>query len=486
MKITNLFTTILLSAFCFGLISCSKENSNSIENRSPDIYRSPNIPEGRIVVVENSIRQQPYLGAGYDVMGSYLDNASVKRQILDLSKLEPDQIDSLAFRESCSKNYEGRNVTDFLKSIMTKNDFELSGENNSDLLFTGTLTESALKFQSAYDYSEQYTFICSQSDYTELRQSISLFSGKTLAPYLSDAFMEDIKVLTPQEIIETYGTHVIRTAHLGNRIRNLYRSVVVGSKNECLLLASYGAEARRQKIYKTAYDQLMPPEAVAKNYGGTIIVEFNGGDSKKLPRLNLTSNEVIGEPMNISAWYKSLVPSNYSLTTLSGKDLIPIYELIKDKAISDKLKETTIAYIKSRQIYGVENHPLLQARKENNYRYFKSFDDFSAKAEEGYQLEGAIGSLFDWSQPGTSALYLYSNDKNDYLSFDSTLEQKINMDFKGEIGYCYTNWRNGLDTLYEISDGKNYSYTLENKMEYGEHGTWVKTGKEIYMKKISL
>lgn len=486
MTITNLFKTILLSIFCVGLIACSEDDPDAPETGSTDLYTSPAVPDGRIVIVKNDIRRQPYIGAGYDIMGSYLDNTSVKRPILDLAKFDPDQIDSLGFRQSCSKNYEGRNVTDFLKSIMTKNDFKLTGENNSDLLFTGTLTESELEYQSPYDYSDQYTFVCNQYDNTAMRVSILVLSVKRLALYLSDEFKEDLRVLTPQDIIDTYGTHVIRRAYLGIRIRNLYRSVVAGSKEECLSAASYGAEARRQEIYKLYSDQDMPTDAVAKNYGGAIITEFNGGDIEKLPLLTLTPNEVIGEPMDLLAWQHSMDISNYSLTTLSGEDLIPIYELVEDQVISERLKAATVAYIKARQLSVLKNHPLLQARKENRYRYFKSMDDFSVNAGDGYQLEGVIGSLFDSQQSGTSALYLYSNDKTDYLSFDSTLAQEMNMSLKGEIGHCYTDWQKGLDTLFEISDGKNYSYTLEDKNKYGENGTWKKTGKEIYMKKVSL
>ena len=486
MKTRSLFKTLLVSTLCLGWIACNENDPNSPENILPDNYCSPSVPQGRIVVSKNINRQQPYIGAGYDVMGSYLDNASVKSPILDLSKMESDLIINVIFRQSCSKDYAGYNAADLLTSIMTKNNFKLTGKNISDLLFTGTLTDNEWKFPSAYDYSEQYTFICEQSDNTALRQSIPLFSGKTLAPYLSDTFMEDIKVLPPQQIIELYGTHLIRCVHLGNRIRNLYRSVVAGSKNECLSLASYGAEARRQEIYKTPSDPTVPAEKVALNYGGTILIEFNGGDPTKLPSISLTPNEVIGEPMDISAWHKSLLPSNYSMTTLSGDDLIPIYELIQDKALSEKLKAATVAYIKSRQISGLKNHPLLQACKENCHRYFTSFDEFKANAQDGYRLEGVIGSLFESIQPGTSALYLYSNEKTDYLSFDSTLGEELKMELKGKIGYCYESWQNGLDILYEISNGQNYSYTLEDKAKYGENGTWKKTGKEIYMKKVSL
>lgn len=487
MKTNNFFKIFLLSIFCISLISCNDDDSPSTDNPSPDRYDSPYVPKGRITIVKNDVRQEPYLGAGYDIMGSYLDNTSVKGLVIDLTKLESDQIENLAFRQSCSKNYEGYNATDFLKSIMTKNNFNLTGENNNDLLFTGTLTGNEQRFPSPYDYSEQYTFICNQADYTELRQSITVFSGNMLARYLSDAFMENVKTLTPQQIIALYGTHVIRCAYLGNRIRNLYCSIVVSNKKERLSAASYGAEARRQEIYKTPNSQSeVPSDLVAKNYGGTTIMEFNGGDLQKLPPLTVNSNEVVGEPMDISAWRNSLNSSNYTLTTLSGDDLIPLYELVTDQAISNRLKEATVAYIKSGQLAVIKNHPLLQARKDNQYRYFKSFDDFNANAGDGYQPAGVIGSLFDEAQPGTSALYLYSNDKTDYLSFDSTLEQELQMKLKGTIGYCYTNPQSGSDILYEISDGNHYAYTLEDKAKYGDNGSWKKTGKGIYMEKVSL
>ena len=73
-----------------------------------------------------------------------------------------------------------------------------------------------------------------------------------------------------------------------------------------------------------------------------------------------------------------------------------------------------------------------------------------------------IGSVFVRHEPGTVPLYLSSDGKNHRL----TLEPAPNGDGT-IIGYVYEKESDDLNCIYEISDGKNFAYTTEEKEKNG-------------------
>lgn len=484
----KLFGILLLSLLAICLTGCNDDNNLPDTPEINDTYKNPTVPQGQITVISHSIRSQLYLGAGYDIMGDYLSNRSVKGLVLDLNKIPEDNIEAHRLLSSYSKDYEGHNAKEFLQSILSKNDFSVPKENTGDLLFTGTI-KNIEGFTDPYEYSTQYTFICDQHDATDVRQRIFFMNSAKLIPYLTDDFKQDSENFTPEQLIEKYGTHVMTTVYLGYRIRTIYRSVVADEGVSAFSAAYDGLGSRQETIYKIPEIEIKYPESeVLKNNGGKIIVEFNGGDENELPPITLTPNQVIGEPMNIKKWATSMNDSNYALATLSGDDLIPIYELITDVTKKQQLKEAVNAYIKANQLTTLQTAPLFQAWNGKQYRYFTSYKDLINNVNKTYACKGVIGSVFVQQQQGTIPLYSYTNEQNDRLSTENLSDMKDteSMKYKGIIGYVYEEYNNNLDTVYEIWNGKSYAYTTENKESYGEKGSWKQTGKKFYTRKISL
>lgn len=484
----NLFGILLLSLLAVCLTGCNDDKNLPDIPETNDTYQNPTVPQGQISVISHSIHTKSYLGAGYDIMGDYLSNSSVKGLVLDLNKIPEDEIDAIRLLSSYSKDYEGHNVKEFLQSILSKNDFSVPRENTGDLLFTGTIKDIK-GFTDPYEFSTQYTFICDQHDATDVRQRIFFINAVKLIPYLTDDFKQDSENFTPKKLIEKYGTHVMTTVYLGFRIRTIYRTVVADEGVSAFSAAYNGLGSRRKTIYKIPEIEINYPESeVLKNNGGKIIVEFNGGDENELPPIILTPNQVIGEPMSIKKWATSMNSSNYALTTLSGDDIIPIYDLITDATKKQQLKEAVNAHIKANQLTTLQTAPLFQVWNGKQYRYFTSYKELINNVDKTYACKGAIGSVFVDQQRGTTPLYSYTNEKNDRLSTErlSDTEDTKDMKYNGILGYVYGEYNTNLDTIYEIWNGKDYAYTLENKESYGEKGSWKQTGKKFYTKKISL
>lgn len=477
MNTKRLFKLLLVSLGTSLFASCSdeKEELPCILPENNDGYISPAVPQGDIWIEATASRTEPFLGAGYDIMGSYIDNNSVKEPVLDLNKAD---IRSRSYTSGTMNIFTGRDITEFLQSINTSKNFAVPAENKDDLLCTATIT-GLMRFKELYDYSTQYTFV-----YNDLGASMStkqLVSPKNQdwSSLLTDDFRKALELLSPEDIMTRYGTHILVEVQLGYTIKTLYCSIVADNESNLLNTARTGMYARRSTVYKSPnIPDTYPEKDVKKNYGGTIAISFQGGDFKRLPSINLTKDkrEIIGGPMDISPWIQSAIEENCALTTLTENDLIPIYDVIADPVKKQLIKEAVIAHIKSHQPSIQQTAPIFQASDGNYHRYYTSYKELTAKADI---CQGVIGSVFIRHEPGTVPLYLSSDGENHRLSLEPTSNGAGKV-----IGYVYEKASDELNCIYEISDGKNFAYTTEEKDAYGDRSTWKPTGKSFYTKKV--
>ena len=279
----------------------------------------------------------------------------------------------------------------------------------------------------------------------------------------------------------------MKTAYLGSRVRSLYRAVVATDENDYTQPAFYGLAARRKKIYKNhEVISIEPENEVAKNHGSAIYVECCGGDNSCLPHLQLTPNEVIGDPMDLTEWNRSLNSSNYALSELHGCDMIPLYDLVADPVKKEQIKKAIQEYIHENQLQEALTVPIYQGISGMHHRYFISYKDYSENAETTWTCEAPLGGLYVNIQSKTEPLYQYTNGQNDRFSSEYHAEGMDGMTFLRIAGYTNKSYNNQSCTiLYEIWNGQDdYAYTTEDKQSYGKNGSWKKTGKEWYIKKI--
>lgn len=469
---------VLLLCFClFTFANCSdndESENDSPGNQPAENYISPIVPNGHIAVEALQSHRGPFLGAGYDIMGSFLSNTSIKDPVLDLNKIGDGRITYNKGSSGDGGRFVGSNIEEFLQSFTRFKEFKVPGENRDDFLFTNTITEQE-KLDTPYDYSSQYSFAFEYSGGKMEIQRLMTLSPKWDS-WLSDEFRQTLEQESPEALIERYGTHILVNAHLGYTVNTLYRSVVAADTgNQLLQTITAGLGARRSTIINNPNVTVTyPEETVKKNYGGTIAVSLQGGDYKSLPPIQLTPNEVIGDPMIISPWVSTSNEDTYALTNLSGDDLLPIYEVITDPIKKQQIMDAVIEHIKSHQLPSLKTSPIYQADDGSCHRYYTSFAKLSEKEDV---CHGVIGSVFERQEEGTVPLYLSSTKEYDRLSL-------VPIEGGTIIGYVCEKWNNDLDCIYEITDGKSYAYTREQKEAYGEKGSWKPTGKYFYTKKI--
>ena len=466
--------TFLLSACSSDIPSAPSGGGSPTEN---DFYAPQSFPYGRVAVMGNGSRTRPFLGAGYDATGDYLDNQSVRRAVIDLDKIPEERITRLAINSSEGIAYWGTNAEGYLASITSKNELdktisEIGGRSLS--LFTGTFRKSYL-FKEPADYVSQYVFAGEESVITMERQSLNIIlSAKEVQKYLSDDFLESLEILRPDQLVEEYGTHVLMTAYLGLRIRTTYRSLVADESKQMSQAAFYGLRSRQKTVFTNpSVTTTEPEEEVRKNIGGAIMVEFHGGDPSTLPPLTLTPNEVISEPMDIRNWLKSQNSSNYALSKMTQGNAVPLYDLITDPEKKAQIKKAIVEYITASQLGMPLVHPVFQAWNGKNHTYFVTYDSFAGKAGADYQYEAPVFSVYEKQQGSTVPLYKYTNKANHRFSLELRREGLTGgWQYQGIAGYVHDTFINGSVPLYEIWNGEDYAYTLEEKKQYGQSGSW--------------
>ena len=119
MSTKTLFKLLWVPFVTSVFASCSdkEELPYTPPEETNDSYISPAVPQGNSWPEASMSLTQPFLGAGYDIMGSYIDNNSVKEPVLDLSKIDNEKISNLVGSSGVGDSFIGRDMKEFLRSI---------------------------------------------------------------------------------------------------------------------------------------------------------------------------------------------------------------------------------------------------------------------------------------------------------------------------------------------------------------------------------
>lgn len=457
--------------FCFigmacALCACSDTGSEGgLEKpKDADFYEIKPIADKETVYKAYTWGGTQLVGAGYDATAAYLSLDAIKAPVIDLEKVPDECFSRGKVYTSEPVNYAGKDARAFLSDMAYATDLDdipLQGSQPIPL-FSGTLLDHQA-FSSDYHHSSQYSFAYCEQVFTEERWWIGPLLEEKY-DFLSRQFLDDVAHATPGEIIEKYGTHVLTDIGLGYRFRGIYRTSVptAASDRETVRITLVGALIKmgREGLPLGSAAGGME-EDVARNMGGQLVVEFNGGDP------SLLSSRPSKE--EITAWRRSLKEENYALTKIINQ-AIPVYEFIEDEAKRRQTKEAVREYLAAREIGVVGTVPLLQAWDGENHTYHTSYSDCIKDTRRTY--EGPVCSLFRQGGNRRVPLYLYGNGRNHFLSLQDTAEPGDGWQLQGVVGYAYAEPVEGAVPLYEAKGTDDYCYTLEDKKNYGEKGSW--------------
>lgn len=359
MKIRILFLSCLL--LC--LAGCSDD-----ENIGPDKPQEQeeveiNQMEAFIPLKsKSSSNKTDLLGKGYDFTGSYLNDTSTKKAVIDVEKYLTDHPGSLKLdgaTQSSDYFIAGADAWEYTKKLTNiSNDNYWNPISDSISAFSGFILDNEMLYKEAEENLNDFSFASTHYYHHTYYHGLNALP-MLLYDYLTEEFKIDLASLAAEKIIEKYGTHVIRAYTTGLRLDLIYRSKVNRHITSDFEYSDYSIEefvkaGLRHTINQTGNwinGELNPPsdDDVKRNGVPILYIENHGGDNSLIP--SGVYNLQKGYPkIDINEWLKSGTTENSAFVDLQLENTFPIYELIADEAKKAELKEATDTYIKERQI----------------------------------------------------------------------------------------------------------------------------------------
>jgi hypothetical protein len=154
---------------------------------------------------------------------------------------------------------------------------------------------------------------------------------------LTEGFKNDINVLTPEEILKKYGTHVIVGAATGAKFEVLYKCELKQN--------SLGVADASDLLYKRVneYFGFLPGTIIDKNINTNmqsneqLVFNTLGFRKKLFGLINTTNNNSNNIKVDLMDAFNS--GANYQFVKIGKDGLIPLYELVSDTDKKQSLKE---------------------------------------------------------------------------------------------------------------------------------------------------
>lgn len=455
---------MLLMAACGGS-NFSPEPPEFTPTPTPvvkDYYVSPTSAECRTEVKgEEWQGLENILGCGYDITGEYMSATSMRGKVVDLGKLDANRLVVMSAPASSSGiMIGGSDSKAFLADLMANAGIEYT-PSDPNLCFTGTLSSG----------SGRSTTLMHVSWVRKLSGSIASFPY-VIEAALSDEFAKDASYMRAKNLVDLYGTHFFVHANVGLSVKTVYSTFVDADDREKVKLAEKGYDYAETSLIGKLQPDLTLALSGVKNYGAALTKVFNGGDPALVEYDANTG--ILG---STTAWETSGDRGNYALTDIYAGDLLPLSEAISDPELKNEVESEIKRRISNSQYSDDTTVMLLQNSNGIYYRYVTGYEEsMRLEKEEGLISFGVLGALGTRQTEG--AIPLYTGIDSNGSQILSLIQQEENWRV---MGYVMKNRTYDTISLYEISDGTRYAYTIEAANSYGSRNEWHPTGAVFYL-----
>lgn len=324
------------------LSSCADEDI--IERNSPSFPQSVNTRSAGDGVYD-------ILGYGYDITGPYLDTKSSRAIVFDTNKLlEKGLITPYKLEESRFRYSSGKDVIDFTTNMSSS--LQMSTPGILKVIGGASLN---IAFGGNSHYNSDYSFAYCTQQYIDSRYRISEANINVLKTCLTKQFIERLSTYTPEQIVEEYGTHVLKDIYLGAKFEVYYMAKSTSSSKKESINAGLGASlfSLFKMDGKFQYDESL----AITNKEQSLYYFTIGGDPAVGVQGSL--NPENSPSIDIGKWMASVKSSTPKFIDVdnNSQSFIPIYELVTDPTKKQTLKAYIDNYIKSKEVCSISLYP---------------------------------------------------------------------------------------------------------------------------------
>ena len=462
MRIKSLSCLLLLAAFA----SCN--DKLCLENETGD--------EASLIPITRAAGDAQYdvLGFGYDIMGDYLNPMSVRNPVIDIEKYNSERPRRVIIGTATSgsdKLYYGANSADYIEEITNecKVGGSVGGLKIGKNAFSGSISYNQ-NFKSREEYSSKYSFASLDAVRTLKYLRIN-DEAESIADYLTPEFLEDVDRLSPERLVERYGTHVLTDISIGGRYRLLFRSIIekTANRSEKKEIVKAGLDATIKGI-NLKVDGENSHETITnranENQHKELFVMFYGGTGTCL-KYDLEKG--LPSSIDISGWESKVSLNNSNLTNINWKETLPLHYFIKDPQKKQQVKNAIERYIEDHSLSMIEVEPFYcyYSAKYVNHSYFTEWKGEHFNTDDYLETTCYLPSKYE---PGAVPLYRYYSAKYvNHSYFTEYKGQHFNTDdYQGIAGYIFKTQKPGTVPLYAYYSAKyvNHSYFAKYK---GQH-----------------
>ena len=324
------------------LSGCADEDI--IERNSPSFPQSVNTRSAGDGVYD-------ILGYGYDITGPYLDTKSSRAIVFDTNKLlEKGLITPYKLEESRFRYSSGKDVIDFTTNMSSS--LQMSTPGILKVIGGASLN---IAFGGNSHYNSDYSFAYCTQQYIDSRYRISEADINVLKTCLTKQFIERLSTYTPEQIVEEYGTHVLKDIYLGAKFEVYYMAKSTSSSKKESINAGLGASVFSlfKMDGKFQYDESL----AITNKEQSLYYFTIGGDPAVGVQGSL--NPENSPSIDIGKWMASVKSSTPKFIDVdnNSQSFIPIYELVTDPTKKQTLKAYIDNYIKSKEVCSISLYP---------------------------------------------------------------------------------------------------------------------------------
>lgn len=326
-----------LSASIFMALSIFSCSSDEMTIDTPEITETDDI-ENYPLLIEDTKTYGIYnsLGYGYNATGEYAHSNATGQQIIDIEKMKltySSAVSNIPILSQELNYFYSTDAADYSSKFSSK---LYDTQNNkyfrkSITNFYTTATDKNQNFYPQHIYGTQFILL----KYNRYRFTVN---PNQMIDFLTTTFKQDLQTKSPNEIIDTYGTHILTDIYVGAKLDMVYQARTKNSNR---------AEAADALV---SYNPNNPNGIGSLNYFKKVSYKSRGGD----PALQISGFYNLDKNPSATIitdkWQNSCTLENSVLVDFGQNGLIPIYDMVQDSTKKAQLKQAVEQYLASNEV----------------------------------------------------------------------------------------------------------------------------------------
>lgn len=341
------------------------------------------------------------LGRGTDVFEEYAVESNVKAQVIDTEALNRDGLLVLNnyVEERMYEGIVGNEINEYASNLSAT-----VGLEGSYMFFSASIQSS---FTNDTYRTTDYSYATIME--TNWKHSIKVQNDRWNSDYLKQHLVSSAKLAinntdpvkdwSPEEIINSYGTHVMVGIYIGARL-DYSLSAMVLEEGDRTQFDAYATAKYKSTFASASIEASMSTEEM-NNYSSSeerVVIKSKGGDSQY-------ANPADDDDYN--AWHAS-ISTNPVFCGIIKNALIPVWEFADDEQRRNDLEAYFYEYAS-----GKDSEYLPLAKKITDIKMIDTGDSTNASLEQGYKL---IKNLSGESSSGfINANIWHGTGRGDYI-----------------------------------------------------------------------